>query len=244
MLLLDPLALPVIAHRGASGEYPENTVLAFNQALRMGADALELDVRVSADNVPVVIHDPTVERTTNGSGLVKQKQLAELNELDAGCGEAVPTLNEVLELFPETPLIIEIKEAAAAAVVRETLEAHRAVSRVLVGSSESRAMRQFHTGGFNRCANRSQTTLFWMFSRARLTYHISADAFCIPERQGSTTVVDERFMSSVGRVAMPVHVWTVDSVATAHSLWEMGVRGIITNRPDVIRNAREGKYAG
>lgn len=244
MLLLDPLALLVIAHRGASGEYPENTVLAFNQAMRMGADALELDVRASADNVPVVIHDPTLERTTDGSGLVKQKQLAELKELDAGCGEAVPTLNEVLELFPDTPLIIEIKELAAAAVVRETLERHKAVGRVLVGSFESRVTRQFQAGGFSRCANRNQTALFWVFSRAGLTYHISADAFCIPEQHGSTTVVDQKFMSSVGRIAMPVHVWTVDSVATAHSLWEMGVRGIITNRPDVIRNARDGKYAG
>ncbi len=114
MILLDPDARPVIAHRGASGQYPENTLLAFTKALEMGADAIELDVRLTTDGVPIVLHDPTLDRTTDGKGAVAGLTLAEVRRAVAGAGERVPALAEVLECFPVTPLIVEIKEERAA----------------------------------------------------------------------------------------------------------------------------------
>ena len=88
----------VAAHRGWSKKYPENTLLSFKEAIGLGVDQLELDVRVTKDNELVVIHDATVDRTTNGTGKVCEMTLAELKELDAGNGEKIPTLRELMEL--------------------------------------------------------------------------------------------------------------------------------------------------
>lgn len=100
----------VIAHRGAAGSYPENTLVSFSAALEMGADGVECDVQISADGVPVVIHDPTLERTTNGKGAVSELTLDEIRKLDAGRGEKVPTLDEVLDLCSgKAILTIEFK---------------------------------------------------------------------------------------------------------------------------------------
>ncbi len=97
-------------------------MLAFREALAFGADALELDVRLSRDEVAVVMHDASVDRTTNGSGLVADQDLEDLQRLDAGQGESVPTLDAVLEEFQRVPLIVEVKEARAAAAVVTALQ--------------------------------------------------------------------------------------------------------------------------
>jgi len=97
--MLNTLSTPIIfAHRGASANAPENTLAAFKLAIEQGADAIELDVKLSADGIPVVIHDPTVDRTTDGSGTVANLSLSALKELDAGDGQKIPTLDEVFEL--------------------------------------------------------------------------------------------------------------------------------------------------
>jgi glycerophosphoryl diester phosphodiesterase len=117
----------VYAHRGASIECPENTLLAFRRALELGVDGIELDVHLSKDGVAVVIHDETVDRTTNGTGAVGELTLAALKELDAGRGEAIPTLAKVLDLVGDQLHVnIEIKTAVAAeAVLREVRERPR-----------------------------------------------------------------------------------------------------------------------
>lgn len=111
----------VYAHRGASIECPENTLMAFRRALEIGVDGIELDVHLSKDGVPVVIHDEAVDRTTNGTGAVDDLSVEELKRLDAGRGEAIPTLAEVLDLVGDRLHVnIEIKTAVAAeAVLRE-----------------------------------------------------------------------------------------------------------------------------
>lgn len=119
----------VWGHRGASGDAPENTLAAFRLAAEQGADGVELDVQLSADGVPVVIHDETLDRTTDGTGPVKDRTAAELARLDAGAGEHVPTLAEVLALLAPTGLEVNVElknsvepypglEAAALDVVR------------------------------------------------------------------------------------------------------------------------------
>src|SRR5262245_28458527 len=121
-VLVDAVARPVIAHRGASAHAPENTIGAFTTALEHGADALELDVRMTRDGAVVVIHDPGVDRTTNGRGLVGAMSLAELRALDGGArftadegrtfpfrdrGVRISTLDDVLEALPRTPGHVE-----------------------------------------------------------------------------------------------------------------------------------------
>ncbi|UCF41467.1 MAG: glycerophosphodiester phosphodiesterase [Gemmatimonadota bacterium] len=237
MILLDPEARPLVGHRGASGENPENTLLAFDRALEQGADALELDVRVTADGIPVVIHDATVDRTTSGSGAVGAHTLDRLRSLDAGRGERVPLLSEVLGRYPETPLIIEIKEAAAALPTRDVLASARAEARVIVGSFVHAALRPFSPAAFARSARQRETAAFWLAARLRLGVPArSYRAFTVPERHGRLTVVDALFVRAARRRAIPVHVWTVDEPDDARRLRALGVAGIITNFPARMRS--------
>ncbi len=122
----DPGARLVIGHRGAAARFPENTFAAFDYAVGLGVDAIEFDIRITRDGVVVVIHDPTLDRTTGGSGQVAQQSVPDLAEVDAGArfspdggrtypfagkGIGIPTLEELIERYPSTPLLIEIKVA-------------------------------------------------------------------------------------------------------------------------------------
>jgi glycerophosphoryl diester phosphodiesterase len=155
-ILLDPLAYPIIAHRGASGEYPENTMLAFARGLEQGADAIELDVRATADGVPVVLHDATLERTTDGVGPLGAHTLASLKQVHARAAERVPTLAQVLETFPVTALLIEIKEWRVAAPLLAVIRAHAAEPRVVVAAFAGEVLRPFRHSGIDRAATRGK----------------------------------------------------------------------------------------
>jgi glycerophosphoryl diester phosphodiesterase len=238
VVLLDPDARPIIGHRGAAGECPENTILSFQQAVAQDADGLELDVRISADGVPVVIHDATVDRTTDGRGEVRALPVCDLERLDAGNGQHVPRLLEVLETFPDTALIVEVKERAAAAPVADLLRRCSAVGRVLVGSFEMAALGPFPAAEFARAAARTQVAVFWGLSRVGLAARARGyAAFAVPVRHGSLAVVDRRFISAARRRGKPLHVWTVNDSSVAKRLRSLGVSGIITDYPGRIRRA-------
>jgi glycerophosphoryl diester phosphodiesterase len=188
-------------------------MLAFERALAVGADALEFDVRLSCDGILMVIHDPTVDRTTNGAGRVSDLTARELASFDAGAGEGIPTADAVLEAFPNVPLIIEVKETTASVPLAKMLERHHATARVLAGSF-------IHAASLFRLPLGSR----------------GYQAFTVPVRQHGLRVVDEAFVSAARRTGMPVHVWTVDDKIEADRLRAIGIAGIITNRPDRLRN--------
>ncbi len=236
MILLDPLARPLIGHRGASGSFPENTMLAFKQALREGADSVEFDVRLTADGVPVVIHDATLDRTTDGQGQVAELPLAAIREFDAGRGERISTLAQVLEELAPTPVIVEIKEVEAAAGVTAVIHAAGAGDRVVVGAFGGRSLVAVRKGGLKSTATRWESGLHWLASRVGRAHHAgSYDGFAVSEYRGRLKVVDRRFLRSARSIGKPVHVWTVDDVSDARRLRAMGVAGILTNFPARMR---------
>jgi glycerophosphoryl diester phosphodiesterase len=233
--LLDPGARPVIAHRGASAEAPENTLTAFDLALRQGADALELDVRLSRDGVPVVMHDPTVDRTTRLRGPVAGFTASELRS--AG----VPGLADVLSAFPRIPLLIDLKEAAAQLAVRELLLSHGAVDRCVVAGEEGAVLRGFRNTPFAIGACR--TDIATLYGRAALKLppgRVGYRLLSVPMRHRGITVPTRWFVRAARDLGCPVHVWTVDAPQVARRLWSRGVAGIVTNVPGVIRAARSG----
>ena len=235
-MLLETGARPVVAHRGASGEFPENTILAFRNGLDQGADALEFDVRLSADGVPVVIHDPWVDRTTDGTGQVSELALSELRRLDAGYGESIPTVDQVLAEFTDCPMIIEIKETPAAAPLAEVVRRHGAQGRALFGSFLGGALKPVRAREFARAASRTESAIFWLASRMGIGAGSRAfEAFTVPVKHRQVTVVDRRFVLAAVRQGKPVHVWTVDDRAEAERLRSLGVEGIITNYPARMR---------
>src|SRR5688500_5922434 len=154
-ILLDTTRRLIIAHRGASAHAPENTLPAFRLAERAGADAIEFDVRLTSDGVPVVVHDPTLLRTTGRRYVVASSTFAMLHELDAGSrftrdggrtfpwrgrGIGVPSLEEVVRAMPRMPLLIELKVRGAERAVREVLERTDALTRAVVVSFDHRAV--------------------------------------------------------------------------------------------------------
>jgi glycerophosphoryl diester phosphodiesterase len=252
--LLDLSARPIIAHRGASGWAPENTLPAFELAVRQGADAFELDVRLTGDGVPVVLHDPTLDRTTDRTGPLAGLSLDEVRRVDAGArfspdsgrtfphkgtAVAVPTLAEVLRAFPEMPILIEIKEPAAQAAVRQVLIEERAVERCVLASELHSALELFCEPPFTRGASgREISSLYWATMLWRAVPQCGYRLLSVPDRYRGLTVPTRRFVAAAGRLQCPVHVWTVNQPATARRLWTRGVAGIVTNVPDQIRAAR------
>lgn len=236
------------AHRGASHDAPQNTLAAFRLALEMGADGVELDVQASQDGEAVVIHDFTVDATTDGQGRVRDKTLAELKELDAGswfdarfAGQRIPTLQEVMvEVGPQLLLNIELKvsDSELVAEVVRLVEDHNLVHRVIVSSFHPFALRRV-----KRLNHRVSTGLIYHFD---LPAHLIRSLFLLLSHPDALhpkkRLVNQESMRWAKARGYRVNVWTVDEPAEMKRLIALGVDGIITNRPDVLRKVlEEGK---
>jgi glycerophosphoryl diester phosphodiesterase len=254
--LSDPGARLVIGHRGAARSAPENTLASFDEALAQGAAALELDVRLTADDVPVVLHDPTLERTTGSAGAVRSFSLRALVDVDAGArfspdasaypfrdrGVRIPTLRSVLERYPETPLLLELKEVEAQRPVRAELLRTGAERRVVVAAFDRRALVEFREPPFLVGASRRDIVAL---KAAAILGLRPADrgvrAYAVPYRYRDRILVPSpSFIRAAHQLAAPVHVWTVDDPRVAQDLWRSGASGVITNDPaTIVRVLRE-----
>lgn len=248
----------VFAHRGGSLIGPENTVLAIARGLDAGADGFECDVRLAADGVPVVIHDPTLERTTSGTGPVHALTSTALASLDATCRfaprdparavttpEGVPALRDVLRRFATARVIVELKDEdprladAVVGVVRHS----GAASRVCLGSFHQVVLDRVRgqapditTSATRREAQRTlaRSWVRWPFPMAP-PYR----AFQVPERAGRLHVVTAAFVRRAHREGAVVQVWTVDTPEDVRRLLTLGVDGVISDRPDLVVPARD-----
>lgn len=242
-----------VAHRGGAGLAPENTMVAFEDAVfRWGADMLELDVHLTKDGQVVVIHDATVDRTTDGTGAVRDMTWEELSHLDAGsrwvaddgsrpyAGREVriPRLEELLEHFPDTRLNVEAKVREVAGPLVQLVGRHGAEERVLLAAEHERD--RAHVAGRYRGplgASRRQIAAFLLLSRLRfLSPTPRVDALQIPEEwpvAGKVRrILTDRLLHEAHRRNVAVHVWTVDEEEDMRRLLSMGVDAIQTDRPD------------
>ncbi len=243
----------VFAHRGGSKLRPENTIVAFDHGLSLGADGLEFDVHLARDGVVVVHHDSTLERTTNAAGPLAARTADELARVDAGCrftpdggatfpfggqGIGIPTLRDVLRRYRDRWLIIELKDNDAELARRtvDEIRAADAIGRIALGSFGRRALRAARAyepallTGAAQEETRLALYLSWIRCRpARRPY----DAFQVPEWAGATHVVSPRFVQYAHDAGIAVQVWTVDEESHMRRLLSWGVDGIISDRPDV-----------
>lgn len=235
----------IIAHRGASGEAPENTLAAFDAAARAGADGVELDVAMCASGDVVVIHDDTIDRTTNGSGRVRDMTLETLRLFDAGrwfdtryAGEVIPTLADVLDLVGETMLVnIEIKTAS---IKDEGLEdgvinlvRHRGlVERVLISS--------FNPVSLWRMRRRAPELRRALLTAPNLPFMLASGwpaTFVQPHAlHPHHSQVEEALVRRAHAKGRKVNAWTVDDPDEMRRLCHLGVDGIITNYPARLRS--------
>ena len=236
----------VFAHRGGAKLRPENTLLAFDHGLSLGADGLEFDVRLSGDGVVVVHHDATLERTTNGSGPVAAHTADDLARLDAGfhfngfrgLAGGVPRLDEVLRRYPLARCIIELKTNDLELALRtiNTVRAADAVDRVSLGSFGSKVLRaaRFLEPRIPTGASREETRLALYRSWVRWPVRRPPyREFQVPELSGSTRVVSPRFVRDAHRAGVAVRVWTVDDEQDMRRLLSWGVDALISDRPDL-----------
>jgi glycerophosphoryl diester phosphodiesterase len=248
----DPGARLVIGHRGAAARFPENTFAAFDYAVSLGVDAIEFDLRLTGDGVPVVIHDPTLERTTDGSGSVADKSASQLATIDAGArfspdgaslpfagtGIGIPTFEQILDRYPNIPLLIELKVPETAPEALRLIRRHRSEDRVLVDAMDQRALRLFKdTRVATGAAKWDVISLMWRSAVRFLPASLPYSALCIPERYGIDVPV-ERLARTAAARGVPTHVWTVNDPSDARRLWSYGVVGIISDDPSAMIDLR------
>jgi glycerophosphoryl diester phosphodiesterase len=222
-----------IAHRGASGSYPENTLAAFAAAIKMGAEMCELDVHLTRDSVPVVIHDDTIDRTTNSTGAVAMKTLRKLREADAGircgrrfAGEHIPTLAETLRLASGCcALNIELKGIATERPVCELIDSHDAIAATIVSSFDWTMLARVR-----EIDSRIRIGLLAKRGASRLLGEAAAlGAEAVHPR---TDIVAGDFCERAHARGLKVFAWTCDDPAEMRRLSMAGVDGIMTNYPD------------
>lgn len=250
----------VIAHRGSSGIAPENTMAAFQQAVKDGAEAMEFDIVLSKDEELVVIHDDTLERTTNGAGAVDSKTLAELKQLDAGYhfstdggktfpfrgqGVTIPTLEEVFTAFPSMLLHVEIK-LDSPVLVRKLLALVQRFNRLpntvilmhqeTPGNRLAKSVRNglpgIMTGHSAPEVKKFVNACWWRLPRL---FKPRGPAMHVPEYDGDQQVVTRDFIRYAHGLGMEVHVWTVNHLADMRRLLNMGVDGLYTDYPARMR---------
>ena len=249
----------VFAHRGGAKLAPENTMAAFVNGMALGSDGIECDVHLSRDGVPVVIHDATLDRTTDASGPVGLRSVAELAAVDAGYRfvaadgnhpfrgrhVGVPTLEEVLRAFPAARVIIEMKEGtpelarAVAAVVDRTA----AAERVCVGSFYRRGLDILREEAPHIATSAAEDEARWTLYRSWCAWPLAASrpycAFQVPERAGRLRVVSPAFVAQAHRDGARVDVWVVDAEEDITRLFAWGVDGVISDRPDIATRVRD-----
>jgi glycerophosphoryl diester phosphodiesterase len=245
--LLDPNARLVIGHRGNRAAVAENTLESLGHAVDIGVDAIEFDVRVTRDGVAVIMHDPTVDRTTNGRGLLQALSYSDVQALEVGAttdtpGAArlrVPSLEQVLDRVRETALVIEVKELAAVDATLELIRRFGAQSRVLIGSAETLVMERFYESSLRLCASMRDAAKLIPIALAglrpsKLRYHVLS---VTPRFRGFPIPV-LRMAAAARRANVPTQVWTVNDPAVAKRLWLGGVSGIVTDDPAAMLRAR------
>jgi glycerophosphoryl diester phosphodiesterase len=246
-VLCDPASRLVIAHRGDSVNGGENTLEALRRGVALGADALEFDVRMTRDGVPVLLHDAELDRTTSGRGRLGALTLAEVKSLNADprnvrAGTAplrVPTLDEVLESFPRLPLVVEVKELAAVEPTERAIRRHGLQENVVVGSVEIDVSARLARTGLRTCASLQDAALLIPLALLGIApRHPTYDVLSLtPNYHGLPVPVTA--MTEVARKAgVATQVWTVNSPGQARALWNAGVSGIITDDPGAIVRAR------
>lgn len=254
IFIVNPPRPLIIAHQGGDGLWPGNTMYAFERAVEMGADVLEMDMHSTADGVLVLMHDQTVERTTDGTGYLKEMLWADVQKLDAGYdwspdggqtfpyrgqGIIVPALEELFQRFPTMPMNIEIKQVQSPVVVEafcQLIRQHEMQEKVLVASFWPEHMENFRQNCPEVATSfyEDEVRLFFGLNLAFLAgiYSPPAMALQLPEYSGSIHLLTPPLVQGAHGRNLSVHPWTINEVADMQRMLDLGVDGIITDYPD------------
>lgn len=255
MILLDPSARPVIGHRGNRAYAPENTLVSLQEAVALGVDAVEFDVQLTRDGVLLLMHDLTIDRTTDGQGAVATQTFEALRAHDAGArftadggrtfpwrsrGVVIPTFDEVVEALPNTlPMIVELKTPAASAALHAAIVRHGMQKRVIVAGFAAASTQPLRGHGFALGASTPDVARLLLPSILRRPIPSPwYQALCIPPTHNGIPLPIAAIARAVRRANIVTHIWTVNDPAKAVRLWMHGVQGIISDDPAAILAVR------
>lgn len=240
-----PIAL---AHRGGSAYGPnrglENTAAAFRRAIELGYRYVETDVHATADGRVLAFHDTSLDRVSDGSGLIGALPWSEVSQARVGASEPIPLLSDLLEEFPETRVNIDIKAYAALRPLWDVIRAHAAYDRVCVGSFSTRTLWTFRRLSGGRVATAAgqvgTATMRFVPGVVDRWLHTPADVLQVPTAcpvfGRNVTVVTPELLRRAHRHGKQVHVWTIDDADDMNRLLDLGVDGIVSDAIDVLRD--------
>jgi glycerophosphoryl diester phosphodiesterase len=239
------------AHRGGAGDHPENTLVAFESAIRLGYRYVETDVHATADGVLLAFHDDRLDRVTDRRGIVARLPYAAVAVARVDGREPIARLDELLAAFPDVRVNIDPKHDAAVDPLIDVIRRTGAIDRVCVGSFSGRRIARVRAAlGPRLCTSlgpRGVVALRGTSWRGpvleRLVRSEGAACVQVPVRQGRVPIVDDRLIRAAHRLGLPVHVWTVDEPSEMTRLLDLGVDGLMTDRPIVLRDVLAARGA-
>lgn len=217
----------IIAHRGASTYEPENTMSSFKKAIELGADMVEFDVRLSLDQKLIVIHDRTLSRTTDGSGLVREKSLDDLKKLNAGNNEKIPTFEELIKFGKDkTKFVIELKEENTEDGVIDLVNKYNLINDVFIVSFKKKLLKRIKA-----LEPKLITGLIKFFPTNIISDGIECGANVIAVHK---YFINQGIVKNLHKNNLFVIAWIVDDLKRCKKLMKIGVNGIVTNKPDLL----------
>jgi glycerophosphoryl diester phosphodiesterase len=234
-----------MAHRGGAIEHLENTLPAFQACVDMGYRYLETDVRVTGDGVLVVFHDPTLERVTDRTGRIEHITWAEVSAARIGGREPILRLEDLLGAWPDVRFNLDIKAAGVLAPLVRTVRRLKVADRICLGSfSDARIAAARRLFGPTLCTalgprGVAALRLSSYSPRAAGLVRIQAGCAQVPLQLGGRALVDERFIAAAHARDLQVHVWTVDTEEETTTMLDLGVDGVMTDRPAMLRELLE-----
>jgi glycerophosphoryl diester phosphodiesterase len=234
------------AHQGAHrpGGPGENTMSAFEAAIEMGYRYIETDVHATADGVLVALHDDTLDRVTDRSGVIGDLSWSEVRKARVGGTEPVPLLEDLLGLWPDIRVNVDPKHDAAVGPLVEVIRRTRAIDRVCIGAFSDRRLARIRAMlGPRLCTSMGprQVARLVAASRGVPSGRFTAACVQVPVKRGPLPLVTERFLSTAHQRGLKVHVWTVNDPAEMRRLLDMGVDGVMTDAPDVLKQVLDGR---
>ena len=228
------------AHRGGASEAPENTMPAFEHAVRLGYRYLETDAHVTADGVLIAFHDDRLDRVTDRTGVIAELPWSEVKQARVDGREPIPLLEDLLTAWPDVRVNIDPKHDGAAEPLAAAIVRTQTVDRVCIGAFSDRRIGVVRSlVGPALCTSMGPREVAQLVSASRGLPgggRLRSPCAQVPTNQGRAALVTPRFVETAHRLGVQVHVWTIDDAVEMARLLDLGVDGIMTDRPQVLRD--------
>lgn len=235
------------AHRGGASDAPENTLPAFQMAIDLGYRYLETDVQLTADGVLVAFHDDDLLRTTGREGKISELSWSRVQEALIDGREPIPLLEDLLGTFPDARINIDCKTDRAVDALVDTIRRTNSLSRVCIGAFSAKRLRRIRSMlGADICTSLGPSEVAQWLLGSRLPGSLlmpRVPCAQVPTAQSGLAIITQRTVDAAHEAGMDVHVWTIDDPAEMHRLLDLGVDGIMTDRPAVLRDVLVSRNA-